>query len=250
MSIQSLRNASMAGVSIAILGLSSSASAVVVFQDNFEGAPEVSSAAPLSDSLDADPVAQVGTWSLKDRNSGGGVASEQVTNYSPPGAHLGNNYLRVANTGDSQARAIFTGSQTGDLFIDSWVNTAQADVRVFTRDAADNIGLFLSWGPSGTLRYHDGVNGFISTNIPWTADAWQHLVIQTHRTATTYDVTLNGVTETIPGFGSLPEFSSVLYAGGGTPPLFVDDVVVSTVPEPVGLAGIALGGILLKRRRN
>jgi hypothetical protein len=235
----------MAGVSMAILGLSSPASAVVVFQDNFETAPEVSSAAPLTDSLDADPVASIGTWVLKDRNGGEG---EQVTNYAPPGAHGGNNYLRLANTGDSQARAILSGSQAGDIVIDSWINTSQFDVRVFTRDAADNIGLFLSWG-SGTLRYHNG-SAWTSTNLSLAADTWQHLIVKPHLGSSTYDLTLDGNSETIAGYGALSEISSVLFAAGGTPPMYVDDVVISTVPEPVGIAGIALSALLVKRRRN
>jgi hypothetical protein len=245
----------MAGISMAILGLSSPAYAVVVFQDNFETAPEVSSAAPLSDSLDADPVATVGTWVMKDRGSGGGDQSEQVTNYGTPGAHSGNNYLRLANTADSQAIANFTAVQTQDVVVDYWINTQQNDARLLMRNSTDGTGNLLSWGATnaGSMTYLDS-NGWHVTSVPYQLNVWQHMIATFHFTAGTLDINLDGnIAMGLPmtyDAGPLADFAKVVFVGGGSPPVNVDDIVISVVPEPVGITGLALTALLVKRRRN
>jgi hypothetical protein len=214
-------------------GITGAAQADIIFQDNFESAPEVSTAAPLSDTLDADPVAPIGTWVLKDRAVGGGAQSEQVTNYSPPGAHGGSNYLRLANTGDSQAVANFSAVQTGNVTADFWVNTGQADCRLIMRDSADGAGNLLSWGTganNGFMTYHDG-GGWVVSTVPYTLNTWQHMIATFHIDTASYDINLDGnaVTDLPMAYdaGPLSDFAKLVFAAGSSPPMLIDDVVIT-----------------------
>jgi hypothetical protein len=217
----------------ATCGIVASASADVIFQDNFEAAPEVSTAAPLSDTLDADPVAPIGTWVVKDRAAGGGAQSEQVTNYSPPGAHGGNNYLRLANTADSQAVANFSAVQTGNVTVDYWINTAQPDCRLVMRNSTDGAGNLLSWGTganNGFLTYHDG-GGWVTSTVPYQLNTWQHMVATFHFDTASYDINLNGnIATDLPmsyDVGPLDNFAKIAFAAGGSPPTYIDDIVIT-----------------------
>ncbi len=214
----------------------------IFFSDNFETAPEVSTHAPIvfpdipTDDVDADPVAQVGTWWNKDK-TGAGSLSEQVTSYTalgPPviGPRSGNNYLRMQHPQDTEAMATFTAPQTSDVRLDTWIYVPYVSFRIFMEDSAQNYGNLLSWGEGapGYLTNHNG--GFQATSVPYTLDTWQHLIIDFHIGSASYDVSLDGISETgIPmafGVGVLSDYSQILFAGGGTPSAYLDDVVIST----------------------
>jgi hypothetical protein len=230
------------------------ARATTIFQDNFESAPEVSTAAPLtSGDVDANPVAQIGTWTVANRDGGLG---DQVTSYSPPGAHDGNNYGRLVSTTSSEWRAFYTTPQTQDVTTDLWINVHEAGVRLFVEDAAGDIGGWLTWGEGTAGMIGFRYNGAWSdTSVPYTLDTWQHLTVVSHFDTQLMDVTLNGVTETdVPFYGTISDFGQTFVASGGqTQRVYIDDVVAynNEVPEPASLGLLAVGAAsLLVRRRH
>ncbi len=236
--IRVARNGTLAGFGL----LACAAHGGVVFQDNFETAPQVSTHAPIvyptipTDDVDADPVAQVGTWWNLDKN-GAGSLSEQVTSYTslgPPaiGPHGGSNYLRMQHNQDTEALATFTAPQTSDVRLDTWIYVPYVSFRVFMEDSAGHYGNLLSWGEgaAGYLTNHNGI-GFQATSVPYTLNTWQHLIVDFHIGSASYDVSLDGISETgLPmsfDLGVLPNYSQILFAGGGTPAALLDDVQVT-----------------------
>lgn len=246
----------LSAVSVAsILFLAAKAPAAVYFQDNFETAPEVSTAAPVTGGdVDADPVAQVGSWRIKDK---AGPNSEQVTNFSPPGAHGGNNYARMTDSTDSQLHADLTSAQTGDLTLDAWVNVTNAvGVRIFLQEGAtDNANGWLTWGEAGSgfMGYRFGGSWNITT-VPYVENTWQHLTVVMHVASDTMDLTLDGNTQTaIPFNSAASNIGNIFFASGGlTQRAYIDDVVVFTgaIPEPSPLALLGLSSALGTRRRR
>ncbi len=154
-----------------------SASAAILFQDNFENAPEVASGVfPDSASGDCDPVAQVGTWDIVGAADGAEVPEylAQVTNYGTPGAQEGNNYLRTGwiNQTNAQAYAngyLAGGATTDDLTESVWfyANTELTnDGRLFLYDDQD---VYLAFVRMGENNIAGGVTGQVawSDNGTW-----------------------------------------------------------------------------------
>jgi hypothetical protein len=230
------------------------AQATIVFQDDFETAPEVSSAAPrTSGDVDADPVAQVGTWNVNDRLN---VNSDQVTNYPTPGLQGGNNYGRMVDPSSSEWRAIYTSPQTEKVTLDTWINVHEVSMRLFLRDAGGaNIGGWLTWGEGGAgmmgYRYAGSWN---NTAVPYTPDTWQHLTVVAHFASQTMDLTLDGNTQTgIPFYGTIADFGEAFFAAGGsTQAVYLDNVVAYTgeIPEPASAALMGMASLLVLRRRR
>ncbi|HWB52944.1 MAG TPA: dockerin type I repeat-containing protein [Tepidisphaeraceae bacterium] len=210
----------------------------VIFQDNFESAPAVSNQPPdTSGDSAAEPVATIGTWWLKEKSAD---YSEQVTDYSPPGAEQGNNYLRLVDSTDSEAEAIFTSPQTGDFELSCWVyNVNQPGFRIFGQDSAGDDNAVLSWGEAvnGFLDASNGpgAGGFYSLGVPYSLNTWQHLIMDFHVGDGTFDVSLDGNTATgmpMTAFGNSPptDISDILFAGGGGNQgmyFYIDDVTVT-----------------------
>jgi hypothetical protein len=91
-------------------------------------------------------------------------------------------------------------------------------------------------------------------------DTWTTASVTFHMADSTADlsVTANGSTVTLTGIGasylSLPPDGQTKYNlstdGYGTGALFLDNVSITQVPEPVTMALLAFGGLALLRRRN
>ena len=230
------------------------AQATIVFQDDFETAPEVSTAPPrTAGDVDADPVAQIGTWAVNDRTA---PNSDQVTSYATPGAHGGNNYGRLVDPSSSEWHARYTAGQTEDVTLDTWINVHETQMRLFLNDAADtNIGGWLTWG-EGTAgmigyRYAGSCN---DTTVPYTVDTWQHLTVVAHLGAQTMDLTLDGNSQSgIPFYGAIADLGDAFFAAGNpTQAVYLDDVVAYTgeIPEPASLALVGMASLFAIRRRH
>jgi hypothetical protein len=182
--------------------------------------------------IDADPVGRVGWWWVKDRDN---VYDEQVTSYATPGAHGGSKYLRLTNPVDSQAKAILNvnGALSSDFTASFWVYTGFKGFRLFTRDASENYGLFLSWG-EGTAGYINYLrNGaWNATSCTYSLNQWQHVVLTFHYNvlSPTVDITVGNSSATgIPFYDSTKSsVSSILFAGGDASAYAcIDDVLVT-----------------------
>jgi hypothetical protein len=231
-----------AGLLLALLGPAIAAFGAVIFQDDFESAPQVATGAPKQ-GPDADPAASVGTWWVRDKE---GVWCEQVTTYSPPGPHSGAKYLRLTSPTDSEARATFAAAQAKNFMADFWVYATYDGFRIYLCDAADNIGGWLSWGEAGTgvIAYRRD-STFTKTVCAYTHNQWQHvtLIYNYSSTAPTMDVIIDNSSALAVPFNddSKNAIASLLFVGGNpTQYVYLDDVLVTdTVPTEVVTVDLA-----------
>ena len=245
---------------VACLALVSNASAVIVFQDDFETAPAVSSAAYPDPSGDYDPVAQVGSWEITGRNLEAEVDQMiQVTDYETPGAHGGSNYLRTAFASDqAYAYGLFDGGATTmDLTISTWFyakSNVFRDGRLFLYDENRTYAVFVRMGEDGTaggiagqVQMYDG-GSWVNSTIDggYTADAWHHLEVSTDWVNRAYSVSLDGA---MLGTGLAMRAEATNMAminlngwnGELDPPPSFDDVIVHVIPEPMTCGLLSIG---------
>ena len=234
---------------LAAVGVAAAAqgATTTIFQDDFESAPEVSSDPPRTGGVEADPVATVGTWVLGHRAD----YAEQVTDYSPPGPQVGNQYLRLSHVSSSEANAVFAAPQAGDFTADFYVNVEHSGFRIFLKDAAGNIGGWLSWGEGGAgfIAYRSSAPAWVATTAEYVIDVWQHVVLTYHYSPTTptMDISIDGSTATALPFydDNINEIDRVFFAGGDATGLseYVDDVLVTIEEEFVEFTEIDVSDV-------
>ena len=229
----------------------------IVFSDDFESAPQVSSDPPRTGGVEADPVANIGSWILGHRAD----YAEQVTDYSPPGPQADSNYLRLSHASSSEAIAVFTAPQANDFTADFWVHVEHVGFRIFLRDAAGDIGGWLTWGEAapGVIGYRSSGSTWEPTTAAYTLNTWQHVILDYNYDAVTptMDITVDISSATgVPFYdASKNELAQIFFAGGDATGLseYVDNVLVDAIPEPAAAALMGLGivaGLLRQRRRK
>jgi hypothetical protein len=272
----------------ACLGLSAQlAAAQVVFNDGFETAPEVTpdswmtqDALPPASRTDADPAnttgvsfsALAGQW-FHFAKSAVPAHNIQVTNFNPPVAASGSNYLRLhraPGTDSANIAAAFTdwnaGLTSGTVIIewDTYIPAGQ-DAFVggfYVTQFLDNDHSGGTTGSLATLFFRgDGSIrqsfGAFSNNpdLPGLiaqTGVWQHWTLTNNLTTQQYTLAIDGVTSA--SFG----YNFPFVTGGGAKGLvfngqegkefYVDNVKV-TIPEPASLALLAAGGLVIRRRK-
>ena len=159
-----------------------SASAVQLFYDDFESAPEVEPGAH-SQGLDADPVATVGTWVF---NEPWYVHETQVTSYGTPGPAPGggSNYLRGNDGwGWHYWDAHFDGGDTDQPFtVDFDFLAPWIDHFVLSLRAADGtLGHLLyigKWDSSPPVQIEYNTDPWVCVpSVSWTNGEWNHMTL-------------------------------------------------------------------------
>jgi len=280
-----MRNTSLLLIGgVVMASLSSAATAAVVFRDNFENVTGATAPFPQT-SVDADPSAQVGSWTINE------PADENVQvskDYSP----IEGTQCLVSNrngTGGIQLRANFSSpapvSPPDGLTVsfkyrdpapDSAFGGTVDKIELYGYNDSDNgfdnqafqLQLYKNWGSAGRVYVGFGGNsslsapennGFFATNDPDLN--WQQVDIAFDFVSHTYTFSLNG--SALPGTTNIPFDGDAATANQLQQLLFyhvyadnsrwaLDDITVTTtaVPEPASIAGLALASMALVARRR
>jgi hypothetical protein len=210
----------------------------VLFADDFEGG-----------TVGAYPTATIGTW-----NSDTGTDQSQifVTNGATPGPAPGGStqYLRLARAATwNQVDANFTmQTNPSDLVrmeADVWggncMPSVYAGVDQYLGSGFVN-GLYLQFRANGSIY---GPPGALA-NMTWPVGQWNHVVLDYHPTAATFDLTVNA--QTMTGIAMLTPCNVddlMLTEVSGPEATYWDNVKItlnpSAVPEPSSIALVVTG---------
>lgn len=241
-----------------------SAQAGVIFSDNFENVAPV--AFPAS-AVDADPVAQVGTWSnLTEQDFYGHINDGiQVTNNAAPGPVGGSQYLanKRVTGGFEFAVASFSQQATSAMTVEFDFNLVGDALNpsypynmlsLYMQSASTYTGwtgepISLDFRGNGWVRAYGSTQAWM--NSEFARDQWVHVKLDIDFAAQKYDITLGNAPKesgfafasATTGLGNL-----IFYAGAGDTTYYLDNVVVT--PEPVSLALLGIGALILRARRR
>lgn len=229
----------------------STAQAIVISVDN---------APVLNNDYESDTVGLTpGGWTST------GTAS-LVTNAGAPGAFQGTQYLSIdkpGGVGDVKYtfNAPITAGSAQTIKLDAmiWMPDVPNDTDVWyqmvwyntsgTTTGANNSPIHTAFFGEG-LRVYDG-SAYGSTILSMNPEQWNHFQIEYTTGASDWELTINGVSQTIStfnsrsadkGIGTIQFFTNNAAAGN---PWYFD-----VVPEPASLALLGLGGLLVLRRRH
>jgi hypothetical protein len=228
-----------AGFGVAILGLASRSQAVLVtnvttgttiFSDNFESAPQISTADAPDTSVDADPVAQVGTWDTQDGSPPNAYGLEvQVTNDSSPGAFQGSNYLRIYRDSSYQngdAFATFNAPATGQTIqLDTMVylpaNSPYARLQILLQGVENQNNSTSAWlrsDGSGGVSYVGPGFDTEPTGVSYLTGVWQKWTVDYVVDSGTFSLTVGNSSATnIPVFAP-NDVGYIHFANGSNTP--------------------------------
>jgi len=170
----------------------------LLFFDDFEAASQWSTNAPLDNTVDADPVAQVGSWTITEST----LAHVQVTTYSPAGAYP---------PGSKWCRAYRASNQSGHLTANfaapqSSGQTIRLETMVYISNDSEYRCMVRLQNGSTTLAgmapAKDGTNRVIRTldggswtptTVPWEVGVWQKWTLEYTANATTFQFSVDGI---------------------------------------------------------
>jgi len=272
-------------LSAVLLSAATSANAIVIFSDGFEGAtatPDTwaqQNALAPANRTDADPVgttgvpdsAQAGEW-FQYNKSGNPIHDIAVTTNAAPGPYAGSQYLRIhRSSGSDQANiaAAITESLTP---MDS--GSFHAQWRMYVPDVGDSYvgGVYLvehldndhgggtgGSGPTlffqgdGDIRISEnnfGNNFFIGTPT-FARGQWVLWEMDVDLDANSWTLTVNGVqSAALPFNNANAKVAGILFNGQEGQEYYVDDVQVDVIPEPASMGLLLAGGVLAAGKRN
>ncbi len=242
--------------------LATIANAQIVFQDDFENVPGVT----WPDfSNDSDPIAQTGSYiQVIEQRSGisDSMVDVQVVSNAAPGSPDGsNNYLVIDRVSQAGIRAGFSQRVTEKTTIEfDYFVTADAQhgygMTVVMQDTAG--ATWAGWGISSQFKTNGwylghpngSANAFI-INLP--LNAWAHAKYEIDFDAGTYDISVNDQTYTGIAFDAAVTGLQQIYIGGeyNGSTSYIDNLVVSTVPEPatISILGLGIAGLITRRKK-
>jgi hypothetical protein len=270
-------------ITAVVTAMSSAAHAVVVFQDNFEDVPGVSSYPDTS--TDADPVAQVGTWIIAESQPS---RVQVTTSYSPV---EGTQALTTERTGDGASILFANFAQpapptpadlmtisflykdptpdpqfggTVDVFMLYGINDTDTnfDNQVF------DLRIFKNWGDSDDVYVGFGANGSSAdpptgaryADVGDPSQVWNRVEMEIDFTAHQYRLTINGqgpvAGPSVVSFNGDAATANQMrqlvfyHLNSNLTRFAIDDVLITAVPEPVSTSMIVMGLSALTLRRR
>jgi hypothetical protein len=270
-------------MSVGIISVPCAVRATVLFDDNFSADTDVFAYPDVSNShLPSVTSPGPGSWTLNDVNSSqmqAGVITNTLPGGGTGGADGNTHYMAITRSGgpgDADADFASPASTNGTLSVqwDMYQVGPGRNWEISLQDALGNAGntgpliessyfapansgdmeLATRTGPTGT--YND-CGGFPD-------NSWVHMDMEVNLSAETYQVFVNSAlmvepstgqsTWTYINGGTVGPFKELLFNGSSNAgeTLYVDNVVVTdTVPEPVSLSVLLVGGLVaLGRRRS
>ena len=217
-------------VGVALFGMSAVAQATlitngatVLFSDDFEGG-----------TVGSLPTAYVGTWS----------GSVRVTDAAVPGPFQGAQYL-TRGVNQLDGLATFAAQTSGLVHAEYMVY--QDEFMASQRTNGAYFGFSAAfWGlcdfggeepeGGGEVRYYDA--GWYHTGLYWKNAVWQKWELDYVPGASTYDLTIDGVTASaVPVRAVEASVDTLIFTCGSMMPIYYDAVV----PEPSTFALLATG---------
>ena len=250
--------------------ITNTTTSTVLFSDDFESAPNVTTAPAPDLSNPADPVANVGSYFIA-QPGGSALQVTNATTSPDPGPAEGINYLRdFRNFDDGSNNQGFglvpTAAQTTagqkiqmSMMVNVGANSAAFFGPSVTSPNGTLAGAFAyiiasssAAGGTGFVRNYDGASS-VNTSVPFVEGVWQRWDLVFTVGSNLYDLTVAGNSQTgIVGFGTGGNFAGIEFFNGsgsnGGGSFYLD-----AVPEPTSLTLLMLGGIGLfaaKRRQR
>lgn len=228
-----------------------------LFEDDFEGASSVNSAA-FPGMGDFDPNAPaVGAWYMQEDQPEGAQVSSFNGSGQPTTAQSGDNYLIAgfhnSYYGNWDNRGWATAnldSSTDQASIDFWVwghsgiNGLVEGRELDYADGSLTFGLYFYSG--GEVKFNAG-GGLATLTATMTDDAWNHIVVDLDLIGDTADVAVNS--QAVESFAATATetLGSIRFRDDNTG--YYDDITVDVIPEPATIGLLVLSsGILWFRR--
>ena len=227
--------------------------ALVVFSDNFENVPAVTWPDATQD---ADPFAQIGTWSVTETLQ----QDIQVSNNAVPGAASGTNFLSVFRTNATDVKATFAQSLNDtsklvtvdfDLFFSNLCPTGEgANTALRTGTALNTLDVFMFTQNAGFRYVSNGV--YLAPTQYFAHNQWHHVNITADMATDKYSVTIGAVTYANLALKTATDQLDYWWLSGNSVNsyFFLDNVVVASVPEPCTILILSIGGLLMKLRKK
>lgn len=234
---------------------------VVVFQDNFEN---VAGVTWPDFSNDADPVAQIGQYiEVQEQRTGlpDSIVDVQVCTNAGPGSPDGSsNYLVLDRVLYAGVRAKFSQRVTEKT-------TIEFDYYV-TADASHTYGMGVNLLDNPNVSWANiVVNDYFKTNgwyvsypnmagnaflVGLDLNAWNHVKYVIDFDTQTFDITVDDQTFTGLDFYAPATGLEQIFIGGEyyTSTSYIDNLIVTTVPEPATLLILTAGSVLGIRKRR
>ena len=228
--------------------------ATTVFSDDFEGVSPVSTVPAPDSSGDYDPVAQIGTWDVFE------IYEEiiQVTssNSSPdPGPSQGNQYLRHFRSaefaGDDVFATLTAQSQAGQLIsmktmaqVSNDADYQRMKLRYMSGATGGTVSVYLFTDGAGNVQTYAPSYVIQDTGLDYIPGQWQEWEMNYVSGASTYSLSIDGVTATGLPVVNTANVGSFLVSNGGE--ASAGSNYFDAVPEPSSLLllGCGLIGLL------
>lgn len=238
-----------------------SASAQVLFQDNFDSHPNGDTASVLEGGTpndgdgDADPVAAIGTWGPIFESAPWKVQVSTATNSTAPGPAPGSTkYLSIVRPGNSEARGTLASAATGLLSVDYQMQVESGRGQFFVRDATGGgfslLPAFIDLTPSGTVT----MNG-MPTSLTFDPTQYASVRVLLDVPSQTWSASVNGMSAANatdrPFLESITSIQQISFAASDDGNFGVDNVLIQVVPEPGAalLSVLACAGLIFRRIR-
>ncbi len=243
------------------------ASAQILFQDNFDSHPDADTASVFQGGTmndpgggDADPVAQVGVWSLVGELQPWNTQVSTATNGPTAGPAGGvGKYLTVQREnqlgGQGDVRGDLASAATGLLSIDFQAKTQNGPLQFFVRDSTgggfsfSDLKLYFDLSTSGTVS----LNGVEATSLAYNPANYASIHLSLDVPNQSWSASVNGNGPVSAGFvESVASIRQIAFYSSDAGVFGIDNVLVQVVPEPAtALLGLVAGaGLILRRARR
>ena len=209
--------------------LPASAEEVTLFADNFDNV-----------AVGSTPSAQVGAWSLAesvvvDTVSGAPSGTQYLDVIRPDADNDWGQASAVINPGTSlHAEFYLNGDASTDFLIQVGLWSAGGSANTWPSAYTALVSLF----DDDKVTNYDG-SDHIDTGLTWTPESWEKYEIDYVVGASSYDLTVGGVSATVPNILAPGAVQGIYFTtGGGAATYRVDSALLTAAPGPSGILSV------------